>query len=789
MEKEDLLLTKKLTESQLRDIFEMPRDDSIVESIEEQKSYEKKRAFKKEQLEKFSKKDLAYYYSPELLRHKRTKPKIELKLREYQKMIVDFIIASFDHELNFSIMDAMDERMKEENKLFGKNSKTGEKRYFETKFFKNSIKGVNFIEVGMGLGKTVSVLTALEYLMKTTREIGKAIIFAPAIVAYTVWGAEIEKWSNLSDMTYVNLDNPKTKMMNLVFPKSDIVIASDAILFSIAQFYADNPQFDFPFDAIILDESSRFKNHGNFVGEERIKSSFSKNGEVIPEKERFKIESKRYQSLFYLRDKFKPKMTISLTGTSAPTGVGDVFPQITWMDGGASFTRNKIIPQKMFTRPSQVDFFYRRGVPVEIEKKHILTPYGKEIVPKILEQTTISLQSEDYLKDLPENKFSIVDVSLPKKVISDRNKLQKELMLALEKDGNSYEIGKKEMGANAKRLMQFDSGTMYIDVADITYDVENSNSEYEEYSPFVDWTDNSTLSENEDLFLIWLEEKKNLEMMKTLLENEYSQSELDNFSEGELVIEYYSHNKDSQEFKNFVIEFENHVKKSEKKKVSTETKTKKPSLADKFDEVIEEYPKRSEEEKKNDALRKKKKYESSKAKIGKFKVRDYIVVHEEKLKAVKKIIEEYPEDNFLVIYEFRAELDSIYEYFKDDFVVGTITTTEDVNNWNEGKYKIGLCHPASVAYGLNLQEGGRIAIYYGWNDIAELIAQTNQRLARPGQVAEFVLTFILSSNGTGNRRRINNVFDKLENMKEFQKVIKFDPKQYNLKNLKRLGMK
>ena len=63
----------------------------------------------------------------------------------------------------------------------------------------------------------------------------------------------------------------------------------------------------------------------------------------------------------------------------------------------------------------------------------------------------------------------------------------------------------------------------------------------------------------------------------------------------------------------------------------------------------------------------------------------------------------------------------------------TLDSATSVHMWNTGKIDVLLAHPASCAYGLNLQSGGNHIIWYGlpWNP--ELFEQSNKRLHRMGQ--------------------------------------------------------
>lgn len=58
------------------------------------------------------------------------------------------------------------------------------------------------IFLGMGLGKTIITLTALEHLIYNTFQTRKALIIAPLRVARDTWPAEIKKWDHLQNLTY-----------------------------------------------------------------------------------------------------------------------------------------------------------------------------------------------------------------------------------------------------------------------------------------------------------------------------------------------------------------------------------------------------------------------------------------------------------------------------------------------------------------------------------------------------------------------------------------------------------
>ena len=94
---------------------------------------------------------------------------------------------------------------------------------------------------------------------------------------------------------------------------------------------------------------------------------------------------------------------------------------------------------------------------------------------------------------------------------------------------------------------------------------------------------------------------------------------------------------------------------------------------------------------------------------------------------------------------------------------GAVDINEDsaVTRWNRGEIPILLAHPASAGHGLNLQEGGHIAIWYGLSTSLELFQQANKRLHRPGQ-KKTVLIHIILMKGTYDYRVLEDILTPKE---------------------------
>lgn len=143
-------------------------------------------------------------------------------------------------------------------------------------------------------------------------------------------------------------------------------------------------------------------------------------------------------------------------------------------------------------------------------------------------------------------------------------------------------------------------------------------------------------------------------------------------------------------------------------------------------------------------------------------------VHDCKLDALLELIEGLRErgKNVLVFYQFQHDRERILERFRGTGLIGTLDGPDAIERWNTGKTGVLLAHPASTAYGLNLQAGGSHIIWFGltWN--YEQYVQANARLHRQGQ-KETVIIHHLVSSGT----RDEDVMRALESKDQAQKYV------------------
>lgn len=117
-------------------------------------------------------------------------------------------------------------------------------------------------------------------------------------------------------------------------------------------------------------------------------------------------------------------------------------------------------------------------------------------------------------------------------------------------------------------------------------------------------------------------------------------------------------------------------------------------------------------------------------------------VHKLKIEALLDIIDESNGENIIVVWAYRHDLERLKIALKK-YNPRELKTNQDIDDWNNGKIRILLTHPASGGHGLNLQFGGHTMVWFGLNWSLELYQQMVKRLHRLGQNFAVVMHHIL----------------------------------------------
>lgn len=122
-------------------------------------------------------------------------------------------------------------------------------------------------------------------------------------------------------------------------------------------------------------------------------------------------------------------------------------------------------------------------------------------------------------------------------------------------------------------------------------------------------------------------------------------------------------------------------------------------------------------------------------------------IHDAKIAALQRIVEETEGAPLLVFYSFEFDLGRLKKFFPKAVVLNEHDPRKIVKQWSNGEIPMLLAHRASAGHGLNLQHGGYILVQYGLTSDLELYLQGNKRLLRPGQKHK-VYNYMILAEGT-----------------------------------------
>lgn len=156
-----------------------------------------------------------------------------------------------------------------------------------------------------------------------------------------------------------------------------------------------------------------------------------------------------------------------------------------------------------------------------------------------------------------------------------------------------------------------------------------------------------------------------------------------------------------------------------------------------------------------------------------------VPVHDCKLDAYVELLEQFDGEHCLTFYGYQHDKDRILERLerynkgrRDKLRVRVYKGTEDEDAWNNGEVDVLLVHPASCAYGLNLQAGGRHVVWYGLNWSFELNDQGNCRLYRQGSPFDKVFVHYLVVQDCEDEDVMETIRDRADTHEAVMRALK-----------------
>lgn len=277
---------------------------------------------------------------------------------------------------------------------------------------------VTALFLDMGLGKTVTTLTAIRDLMYDSFEIKHVLVVAPLRVARDTWPEEIRKWDHLKELTCSVVVGTVAERRRALQQDAEIYIVNRE---NLAWLY-ENSRLDF--DMVILDELSSFKNH----------------------------QSKRFRAMKALRPRVK--RIVGLTGTPSGNGLMDLWAEFRILDMGKRLGRYISQYRNLYFQPDK-----RNGM-VVYSYKPLLG--AEEAIYHQIADITVSMKATDYLK-MPELVSVAKEVRLSGKEKEQYDELKKSLVLELP----GGEITAANAASLTLKLSQLANGAIYTDDKDV----------------------------------------------------------------------------------------------------------------------------------------------------------------------------------------------------------------------------------------------------------------------------------------------------------------------------------
>lgn len=289
------------------------------------------------------------------------------------------------------------------------------------------VKAVNMIVnnfncglfLDMGLGKTVSTLTAIQEL----REIGfidKVLIIAPKKVAQVTWKDEINNWEHLQGLRISVIDGTPAQRRAAMMADADIyTVSRDNVVWLVVE----HGGVKLPYDMVVIDELSSFKNYA----------------------------SKRFKALRRVR-KFIPRV-VGLTGTPAPNGLIDLWAQMFLIDEGKRLGKTVTgYRDRFFTAGRRNgDIVYQWDLKSPAEET-------EQKISELIKDICTSMKAEDYLK-MPDKLMYYDRVKLSDKDFKAYKTFEREQVLEFIESGET--ITAASAAALSNKLQQFANGAMY----------------------------------------------------------------------------------------------------------------------------------------------------------------------------------------------------------------------------------------------------------------------------------------------------------------------------------------
>lgn len=267
----------------------------------------------------------------------------------------------------------------------------------------------------MGLGKTVITLTAINELRFNRWAVAKCLVVAPKKVAEATWSSEAAKWDHLKHLRVIPVLGSAQRRIRALSTPGDIWVINRENVPWLVDYYRNA----WPFDMVVLDESSSFKNY----------------------------RSKRFKALKLVRPRIR--RLVELTGTPSPNGLEDLWAQVYLLDGGTRLGKTISSYREAF-------FTEDRAHPGQQYRTYSPQEGADTRIRAAIADICVSMKTEDYLT-LPDYTEDIIPVILDAKAKKAYDKLERDMLLQVDEQVITAQSAAVLNG----KLLQLCSGAVY----------------------------------------------------------------------------------------------------------------------------------------------------------------------------------------------------------------------------------------------------------------------------------------------------------------------------------------
>lgn len=269
----------------------------------------------------------------------------------------------------------------------------------------------------MGLGKTITTLTAVKELKYNRFLVRRVLVIAPKKVAEGTWTREAAKWDHTQMLRVSPVLGSQAKRIRALNTPADLYIINRENVCWLVDYYRNA----WPFDMVVVDESSSFKSHS----------------------------AKRFKALASVSSRID--RMVELTGTPSPNGLDDLWSQIFLLDGGERLGKRHTQFRERYFQPDKRG---ADGMVYSYEAK----PGTEESILKQISDICISMKAEDYLQ-LPDVTYHEIPVELDSKSLKAYYELEWEMVLQLPEDDETISV--TSAAALSNKLLQLANGALY----------------------------------------------------------------------------------------------------------------------------------------------------------------------------------------------------------------------------------------------------------------------------------------------------------------------------------------